>query len=278
VSISVNSANNAAALQALQDLANNQNQLSQTQNVVSSGLSVSSAQDNPAIWSISQNQQQQVSGLDAVIQSLNRATSISDVASAAGQTVINQLNQLKQDALSATEPSLDATSRDAMNSNFKSLLAQISNTVNSASFDGANLLDGSSSGNLGVLASADGSSFLTLTSTDLSLGGSVITVASTASLGTSTAATTALSQLNTSLSNVTTALANLGVQADQITAHSSFVTQLSDSLQTGVGDLVNANMGAESAKLQALLVQQQLGAQSLSIANQAPSVILSLFR
>ncbi len=278
MSISVNSANNAAALQALQDLANNQNQLSQTQNVVSSGLSVSSAQDNPAIWSISQNQQQQVSGLDAVIQSLNRATSISDVASAAGQTVINQLNQLKQDALSATEPSLDATSRDAMNSNFKSLLAQISNTVNSASFDGANLLDGSSSGNLGVLASADGSSFLTLTSTDLSLGGSVITVASTASLGTSTAATTALSQLNTSLSNVTTALANLGVQADQITAHSSFVTQLSDSLQTGVGDLVNANMGAESAKLQALLVQQQLGAQSLSIANQAPSVILSLFR
>jgi flagellin len=106
----------------------------------------------------------------------------------------------------------------------------------------------------------------------------VITVGSTASLGSSTAAATALSQLNTSLANVIAALANLGAQADQISAHSSFVGQLSDTLQTGVGDLVNANMGAESAKLQALQVQQQLGAQALSIANQAPSVILSLFR
>jgi len=200
------------------------------------------------------------------------------VATAAGQTVVNLLNQLKQDALSATEPSLDATSRQAMNSDFQNLLARIGSTVNSASFDGANLLDGSSAGNLAVLASADGASFLTLTSTDLSLGVSVITVPATASLGSTTAATTALTQLNSSLANLTTALSNLGVQADQISAHTSFVSQLSDTLQTGVGDLVNANMGAESAKLQALQVQQQLGAQSLSIANQAPSVILSLFR
>jgi flagellin len=278
MAISVNNNSSNAALIALQDLGNTQDKLSQTQSVVASGLSVSTAKDNPAIWSIAQNQQQEVTGLDAVIKSLNRATSVSDVATAAGQTVLNLLNQLKQDALSATEPSLDATSRQAMNSDFQNLLARISSTVNSASFDGANLLDGSSAGNLAVLASADGASFLTLTSTDLSLGGSVINLATTASLGSTTAAATALTQLNTSLANVTTALANLGAQANQISAHTSFVSQLSDTLQTGVGDLVNANMGAESAKLQALQVQQQLGAQSLSIANQAPSVILSLFR
>jgi len=277
MAISVNNTNNAALI-ALQDLGATQDKLSQTQSIVGSGLSISSAQDNPAVWSIAQNQGQEVSGLDAVIKSLNRATSVSDVATAAGQTVLNLLNQLKQDALTATEPSLDATTRQATNSDFQNVLAQISSTVNSAGFDGTNLLNGSSSGNLGVLASADGASFLTLTSTDLSLGGSVITVPTTASLGSTTAATTALTQLNTSLANVTTALANLGVQADQISAHTSFVSQLSDTLQTGVGDLVNANMGAESAKLQALQVQQQLGAQSLSIANQAPSVILSLFR
>ena len=276
MAISVN--NNSAALLALQDLANNQNQLSKTQGVVASGLSVSVAKDNPAIWSVAQNQQQEVNGLDAVVKSLNRATSISDVAAAAGQTVVNLLNQLKQEALSATEPSLDASSRQAMNNNFKNLIGRIAGTVNSASFDGANLLNGSSSGNLGVLASADGASFLTLTSTDLSLGGSVVTLSTTSSLGSSTAAATALTQLNSSLANVIDSLANLGVQADQISAHTSFVGQLSDTLQTGVGDLVNANMGAESAKLQALQIQQQLGAQALSIANQAPSVILSLFR
>ncbi|MDR3512891.1 MAG: flagellin [Caulobacteraceae bacterium] len=278
MSISVNNNSNNAARIALQDLANTQGQLTQTQNTVSSGLSVASAQDNPDLWSIAQNQQQSATGLDAVTQSLNRATSISDVATAAGQNVLTLLNKLKNDATSASDPSLDATSRQAYNADFKTVLNQISNTVNNATFDGANLLNGSSTGNLSVLASADGSSFLTLSSTDLSLGGSVITLGSTASLGTASAASTALSQINSSLTNVTTALSNLGVQADQISAHTAFVSQLSDSLQTGVGDLVNANMGAESAKLQALQVQQQLSVQSLSVANQAPSVILSLFR
>ncbi len=276
MAISVN--NNSGALVALQDLTNTQNQLTQTQSVVTSGLSVSNAQDNPAIWTIAQNQQQQASGLGAVIQGLNRATSISDVAVSAGQTVINLLNQLKQSALSATEPSLDAASRQALNSTFKASLAQIGAIINNASFDGVNLLDGSSAGNQSVLASSDGSALLTLTSTDLSLGGPVVSLATTASLGATTAATTALSQINTSLSNATAVLANIGGQSNEIAAHTTFVSQLSDTLQTGVGDMIDANMGAESAQLKALQVQQQLGVQALSVANQAPSVILSLFR
>jgi flagellin len=210
--------------------------------------------------------------------SLNRATSISDVATAAGQSVLTLLNQLKTDALSATEPSLDSTSRQALNNDFKNVLGQINNTINSATFDGSNLLNGSSSGNLSILASADGSSFLTLSTADMSVGGSIITLASTASIGTMTQANAMLSQLTTSLANVTSAMASLGTQANQIAAHTTFVGQLSDTLQTGVGQLVNADMGAESAKLQALQIQQQLGVQALSIANQTPSVILSLFR
>lgn len=278
MAISVNNNSNAAALIALQELANTQNQLTQTQGAVASGLAVQQPDDNPAIWSIAQGQQQEIAGLDAVTQSLNRATSISDVATAAGQTVLNLLNQLKQDALSASDTSLDSASQAAYNADFQGLLSNISETVNNASFDGANLLDGSQGGDLSVLASADGNSFLTLTGTDLSLGGSVITLSSTATIGSPTAAASALSQINSSLTNLTGALANLGVQADQITAHTAFVSQLSDSLQNGVGDLVNANMGAESARLQALQVQQELGAQSLSIANQAPAAILSMFR
>jgi flagellin len=279
MTISVNNSNNSAALIALQNLNNTQNELSLTENIVGSTVQVASAKDNPAIWSIAQNQNQQISGLDSVTMSLNRATSISDVATAAGQNVISLLNQLKQDALSAAnDSSLDSTSVQALNSNFQSVLGQITNTINSASFDGANLLNGSSTGNLNILASADGSAFLTLSGQNLSLGGSVITVGATASLGTVTAAAAALSQVTASLTNVTTALADLGTQASQITAHTSFVSQLSDTLQVGVGDLVNANMGVESARLSALQVQQQLSIQALSVANQSPSAILSLFR
>lgn len=278
MSISVNNTSNAAALVALQDLNAQQAQLTQAQQAVSTGLAVPDAQSNPDLWSISQNQQQQVSGLDAVTQSLNRATSITDVATAAGQNVINLLNKLKNDALSATESSLDPSSRQAYNTDFQQLLGQINTTVNNASFDGTNLIDGSTTGNLNVLASADGSAFMTLSGTNLSLGGSVVTLTSTTSLGSVTAATAALSQINTSLANITTTMAQMGAQSSQLSAHASFVSQLSDTLQSGVGDLINVNMGAESAKLQALQVQQQLSVQGLSVANQAPSVILSLFR
>ena len=74
------------------------------------------------------------------------------------------------------------------------------------------------------------------------------------------------------------ALGEIGSQAKQIEAHSSFVTKLMDTLESGIGNLVDADLAKESARLQALQVQQQLGAQSLSIANQAPQIILSLFR
>ena len=278
MAINATTPGNQAALLALNDLANTQNELNRTQSIVSSQLAISEPRDNPALWSIAQGQQQQVTALDSVTASLNRATSLSDVATAAGQTVISLLDQLKQDALSATSTSLDTTSRQAYASDFQSVMGRIASTVNSASFDGANLLDGSSTGNQNVLGSADGSVLLTLTGTNLTLGGSVITLSSTYSLGTASAATAALSAINSSLSNVTTAMANLGTQSSQLSAHATFIGQLSDSLQTSVGDLINADMGAESAKLQALQVQQQLGVQSVSIANQAPSVFLSLFR
>ena len=74
------------------------------------------------------------------------------------------------------------------------------------------------------------------------------------------------------------ALGSIGAQAKQIEAHNIFVSKLSDTLESGIGNLVDADLAKESARLQALQVQQQLGAQSLSIANQSPQMILSLFQ
>jgi len=93
-----------------------------------------------------------------------------------------------------------------------------------------------------------------------------------------TNATTVLGLLNSSIVNTNAALANIGAQANQISMHNTFVGKLVDSLNVGVGHLVDADMAAESAKLQSLQVQQQLGAQALSIANQSPQIVLSLFK
>jgi flagellin len=103
-------------------------------------------------------------------------------------------------------------------------------------------------------------------------------VAANANISTISNASAALTLVESSITKVNAALANLGAQTNQISTHASFVTTLSDSLTTGVGSLVDADVAAESARLTALQVQQQLGVTSLSIANQTPSIILSLFQ
>ncbi len=111
----------------------------------------------------------------------------------------------------------------------------------------------------------------------MSIGGAILTIAATASLGSVTLATNAVTAIKTSLENVNQALANLGSDTKKLEAHSNFVGKLMDSLTRGVGDLVDADLAVESAKLQALQVKQQLGVQALSIANGQPQIILNLF-
>jgi flagellin len=91
-------------------------------------------------------------------------------------------------------------------------------------------------------------------------------------------ASAAAAAVNTSLQNVNNALAKLGTGSKKLTIHSTFVSQLSDALTTGIGNLVDANLAQTSAQLQSLQVKQQLGVQALSIANSAPQILLGLFR
>ena len=269
---------NKTALLALQNLNKTNDQLGATQDKVSTGLKIGNAKDNAAVWAIAQGQRADIGALAAVKSSLNRATSITEVAMTAGESVSDLLNQLKEKVVTAMDPSSDQRSRTAMDSDFKAILKQIAQVIKSAEFDGANILDGSAGATIQFLASADASQTITLASQNLSLGGSILTLAATASLGTASIAATVMTALDASIANVNQALGNLGAQAKQIEAHTSFVAKLSDTLEAGVGNLVDADLARESARLQARPVQQQLGVQALSIANQAPQVILSLFR
>jgi flagellin len=276
MTISVNS--NQSALTALQNLNKTTDAMTANQSRISTGLKVGQAKDNAAIYAIAQKQRASVSALGAVTDSLNRATSIADVASAAGASISDALNSMKQKVLAAVDPSYDANSRAALNADFRSLLRQVQQIIQNSSFDGSNILDGSLPAGLRFLSNAEATAYVTLSSQNMSLGGAIITIPATASINTTTTASTVLSQLNTSITNVNLALANLGSQSNQISNHNKFVSKLTDALNMGIGNLVDADMAAESAKLQALQVQQQLGAQALSIANQSPQIILSLFK
>ncbi|MFD1190428.1 MULTISPECIES: flagellin [Phenylobacterium] len=268
---------NKSALVALQNLNKTNDELEGVQNRINTGLAIANAKDNASVWAIAQGQRSDIGALSAVKMSLDRAQSISEVSMAAGENVSDLLVQLKEKVVSAQDGSLDAQSRSALDADFKAILRQISQVIQNASFDGADILDGTTT-SLRFLANADANSYITLTGQDMSLGGAIITIPSTSSITTVTLAAQALTDLNTSISNVNQALGNLGAQAKQIEGHNKFVGKLTDVLQAGIGNLVDADVAKESARLQALQVQQQLGTQALSIANQAPQIILSLFK
>jgi flagellin len=268
---------NTGAAIALQYLTATQGQLDKTQGAINSGLKVATARDDGAIFAIAQNQRASVAGYSSVINSINNGTSAIDVALSAGQSISDLLIQMKTKALAAADSSLDTASRQALNANFTALRDQVSTIVKNAVFNGFNLVDGSTT-KITALASADGSRRITTDAQNMKLSGSIVTLKTTGTISTQAKASTLVATIQSSLTNVNSALAKLSSGAAKFSIQATFAQKLSDTLTQGIGNLVDANMASESAKLQSLQVKQQLGVQALSIANQQPQTILSLFR
>lgn len=278
--MSFNSVNtNTSAMVALQNLNSTQMELATTQTRINTGKRVASAKDNGAIWAIAQNQRATSQALNSVKDSLQRGQSTVDVAISAGETVSDLLLQMKQKALAASDTTLDSNSRVALNDDFKSLRDQISKAVNNADFNGANMVKGVAPTTIQALANSDGTAVITVQAQSLDLGtGALSGIQPTDSIGTQTLAQAMIASVNTAIVNVSAALSKLGTGSKSLSSHLTFIGKLQDSVDAGVGNLVDADLAKESAKLQALQTKQQLGIQALSIANQSSSILMSLFR
>jgi flagellin len=277
--MALNSVNtNVGAMIALQNLSVTNNELQTVQNRINTGKIVSSAKDNGAIFAIATSQRSEIGALNAVKDSLNRGQSAVDVALSAGESVSDLLGQLKEKALAATDKSLTTSARSALNEDFKAIRDQITTVVTNAKFNGVNLLD-NSTGTAGYKAlSNTAGSTIKVAGENLSLGGGNVSVTAAMTIGTSTLANTALTAVNTSIDKVSASLARLGTGSKSFATHLTFVGKLQDTLEAGVGNLVDADLAKESARLQALQTKQQLGVQALSIANSSTSMLLGLFR
>ena len=268
---------NVGAMIALQNLNQTNNELMTTQARINTGKRVASAKDNGAIWAIAQNQRANSRSLDAVRESLQRSISTVDVAISAGETVSDLLLQMKEKALAASDTSLDTTSRVALSEDFKALRDQLAKAVTNAEFNGINMVkDGGTT--IAAIANANGTEKITVQAQSLALGGANVTLSATATFSTATSAQTLIDTINTSITNVSTVLSKLGTGSKSLGSHVDFVNKLQDSIDAGVGNLVDADLAKESARLQALQTKQQLGVQALSIANQSSSVLMSLLR
>jgi len=273
--MALNSINtNSGAMIALQNLNATNSELQVTQQRINTGKKVGNAKDNGAIWAIAKTQSSTASSLNAVKDSLQRGQSTIDVALAAGDTITDLLGKMKEKALAASDTSLNTASFNALVSDFTSLRDQITKAVTNAKFNGVSIADGSTT-KLAFLANSDGSQF-TVNAKTLSLVGLGLTASST--FANAAAAKTMITTISNALGTATNKLASLGTSSTGLDTHLTFVGKLQDSLDAGVGNLVDADLAKESAKLQSLQTKQQLGIQALSIANQSSVSILSLFR
>ena len=394
--LSVNT--NYSAMVALQNLNFTNSELEGVQNKISTGLKISSARENGAIYAIAEGQRSRVSSVAAVKDGIDRANSTIDVALAAGKSIGEILQKLKAKAVAAQADDLTQDQRDMYQADFASMRLQIDTIANSAQFNGANLAAGNfnlnvlisdlggsvaattagnqtavmtaplsgsalvndlastSDGNVVSFAltgaggstltigvelttgmtidgyveavnaqaggkisasyddttgqitylindtqfddlvvggdataeigsttttstvSSAGSNTLVVNGTDLTLASAMFSTFASVDISTSAAAaTTAANALEQAITDLNVTLASLGSQATALDAQQDFLAKLSDEIENGIGNLVDADLAKESAKLQSLQIKQQLGAQALSIANQAPQVILSLF-
>lgn len=274
MSFSVNT--NASALNALQNLNKTTTDLQNVQTRINTGLRVSSAKDNAAIYSIAQKLRADLRGYNAVKQSLDRSISTNDIALAAAEAISDLLIEMKEKSVAAADQGLDSSSRGALANDFDALRKQITIITANASFNGTNLIDAGTD-QIVAITNPDATQVLTITHEDLTLGGANIVITATQSVSTITAAAAAVTDVAASLDNVNAVLTRLGAGGKTMESQRVFATKISDTIEIGIGNLVDADLARESARLQSLQVKQQLGVQALGIANSAPQSILNLF-
>ena len=262
---------NSGAMAALQNLSKTSQSLETTQLRITTGLRVNGPKDDAATFAIAQNMRGDIAGMNAVKTALSMGEATVNVAISAGQAVSDLLTEMKAKVVQANQAGLDTDSKDALQNEFTSLRNQLTTIVETAEFNGKNLITSSASA-LSVLSTVEGS---TISVAAQELNTSSIGV-STSEL--STGASQALEDIDTAIVTVSNSLANLGSSAKRVEIQGEFMVQLVDILKQGVGNLVDADLAEESASLQSLQIKQQLGVQALSIANAGPQSILALFR
>lgn len=271
--------NNATGvLAALRSLQGSGDQLSTTTNRVSSGLAVANPSDDAAKYHSAALMRGETNSLKVVTLSLGRAQSISDTAISSAEQVSKLLIEMKATATSAAAGGLSTSQRTVLDEQFRDQISQIETFLRNATFDDANLLDGSRPAGVTFVADAGASQTLTLKGRDLIPGGSIISVDGTDTLMSADGAATALSRIDASIEALGRELTDMSSENKRIEAQIGFVGRLADALAAGVGRLVDADMAVESALMQALQVKQQLSSQSINVANSAPESLLQLFK
>jgi len=247
--------------------------LQKTQLRITTGLKVNGPKDDAATFQIATRLRGDIAGTNAVKGALANGEAVVNVAISGGKAIADLLTEMKAKVVQANQAGLDSASRTALQNDFTALRDQLETIVQTAEFNTTNLISSGATAT-SILSTADGS---TIAVSAQPMAASSLGIAAS-DLSTSAGASTALTAIDSAITSVADKLAALGAVAKRIEVQTDFTTSLVNILTEGLGNLVDADLAQESATLQALQIQQQLGVQSLAIANAGPQTILGLFQ
>ena len=277
---------NPEAFVALRNLERTNEALSRSQQRISTGLKVSSAQDDASNFAIAQGIRGDVKALGAITQGLNNSKGIGNVALAGVTAISYLLSDVRAKLTELANGGITSAQRTILKADYDKLMSQAMAFVDNASFNGRNLLISNGS-DVDTISNLNGTNLtLSAQSTPAASNNSLVHLIRSlagATIGVTGIATDAgnaqsviLHQYTGLETNINTALGSLGSEIRALNFQTDFLSTVVDSTEVGLGNIVDADLARESAELTALQVRQQLGVQVLGIANQQPQILLGL--
>jgi flagellin len=277
--MSLNSVNtNVGAMVALQSLNRTNEALNTTQKRVSTGFRVSDAKDDGAAFAVAQSVRADVAGLTAANEQLGGVKGVLDTAIAGLTKVSDTMTKVRETLVRLADDTLNTDQRAQYNAQYEALRTQVQNFIMDATYNGRTLLDTNAANGGGDITTTRNESGTTYTLTAADGAGTMVVAAAPADAATAQAALGSGGDWQAVNTLIADALNRFGSDSRYVDAQIGYNRDKLDALEGGLGALIDADLAKESARLQALQIRQQLGTQSLSIANQAPQSLLSLFQ
>ncbi|WP_374303774.1 flagellin [Ferrovibrio sp.] len=269
---------NVGALVALSSLRGINSELDKTSKRVQTGYKVADASDDAAVFAVAQGIRGNIKAYASVQSSLAAGEGLGQVTAAALTGISNLIGDIKAKFANLADGSLTSEQREVYTNDAEQLLSQINNYISQATYNGKNLLDTNDGTLVTFVADVSGTTLTLSTGSGLSSAAATDFASVIAAYTSADGYSAAMVGLSTLESLVNSMSAEVAAQARSITLQKGFVDDLVDATKTGLGALVDADVASESATLQSLQVRQQLNIQALSIANQQPNMLLSLFQ
>jgi flagellin len=275
--MSFNSVNtNRQAVFALQSLNYTSGELSGVQKRVSTGYRVADAKDDGGAYAVAQAVRSDVAGVTAVGEQLGGVKGVLQTTFAALTVVSDTMRQARQALTRLADGSIDDTQRAQYETQYAELRTQIGQFITDATYNGRTLLStdtGAGGGDIVGIRNESGGAF-----TIIAEDGEALLLDPTTPADAEEATTYLNGGFADIEADISTALNKFGASMQYVENQITYNSKKVDAMNDGLGALVDADLARESAKLQALQTRQQLGVQTLSLANQGPQVLLSLFR